>query len=80
MRTLRFFVWTLVPFAAVLIYLWAGMPHVLFSYTWRDDGQGSDPFAKRHYISCTHIGPFGEITLHAWDGRCRFIHFWKKRS
>lgn len=80
MKVLRYFVWTLFPLSALLIYLIFGLPHVIWSYSWRDDGQGYDPYAARHYYTCTFIGPYGEVTVDARNGRCGWILFRKAMS
>lgn len=73
MRSLRFLTWLVVPFG-----LWAGhnaygAPHVIWSYSWIDQGQGMDPFAHRHYTRCTFIGPYGAVTTYPGNGKCSWV-------
>lgn len=70
-----FFVWMIAPLVAFGLYIVAGLPHVIWSYTFRDDGQGNDPFAARHYISCTFIGPYGAFEVAAKNGKCGWVQF-----
>lgn len=78
MRFLAFTRWLLVPLALYIAVLVVGLPHVRWSYTWRDDGQGFDPLANRFYTRCSFIGPTGQYTIHHPDnGRCAWIIFRK---
>ncbi len=49
------------------------LPHVLWKYTFRDNGDQYNPLAERHYLTCTYYGPHGEITVHAEFGRCAWL-------
>ena len=78
---LGFFAWT--PFAAALYggYLAYGLPHVLWEYEWReiarDTRSGRDPIEHRHYLTCTHLGPYGAFKLSAVAGKCGWVIFRK---
>ncbi|MEM8497847.1 MAG: hypothetical protein AAF542_07465 [Pseudomonadota bacterium] len=75
-----YFIWTLVPMALWLAYTTYGLPHMKWSYSWRDTGQGYDISATRYYTRCTYIGPYGEFTIIPLDGRCDFVLFRKKET
>lgn len=78
MRALRFFRWTLVPVALFAAYLTLGLPHMRWSYDWRDDGQGYEPMAARFFTRCTFAGPYGQFTFHKPpNGECAWIIFRK---
>ncbi|MCV6600976.1 MAG: hypothetical protein OIF54_05340, partial [Cohaesibacter sp.] len=71
MRFLRFFGWALFPLALFLVFLMVGLPHLSVRYSWRDEGQGYDPFARRYYVSCTYWGPYGTFTInYPQNGKC----------
>ncbi len=73
-----YFIWILILLGLWLFTVTAGLPHFRWSYDWRDDGQGYDPHAERHYTRCTYLGPYGQFTLHPMNGHCAFIRFQKK--
>jgi len=75
---LRYFLWIIVPVIIFLIYLIWGLPHVRWSYSWLDQGQGNDPFADRNYTSCTYWGPYGGFTVYPNDGNCALVWLFKK--
>ncbi len=76
----RFFVWVIVPVMLAGVYLTYGLPHPIWSYSWRDEGRGFDPLAKRFYTSCTYVGPYGNFTeRHPKDGNCHWFVM-RKRS
>ena len=78
MRSLRFLPWIIVPAALYFAYAVFGLPHVRWSYSWLDEGQGFDPPAERHYTSCTFWGPHGRFTFHdPAHGKCAWIIFRK---
>ncbi len=70
-----FFIWIILPAALYLTYRAIGLPHVIFSYDWRDDGQGYSPFAERYYTRCTYVVPYGSCTDGATGGVCGWIQF-----
>lgn len=74
----RYFVWTLVPILLYGAYPMNAAPHVIWSYVWRDDGQGYAPFAHRHYLRCTYVGPYGTFSEDAVDGKCSWITLRKR--
>jgi len=79
MKVIRFFWWIFIPVAVYLAYLIFGLPHFIWSYSWRDNGT-YDPFAYRYYTSCSFIGPYGSFTTSATNGKCGWIIFRKDRQ
>jgi len=71
--------WTIVPVLAALFYLAFGLPHVIWSYDWLDNGT-YDPLVSRHYVRCTFIGPYGAFTTYPGNGRCGWLRFYKQRK
>lgn len=74
----KFLIWLAVPLS-----LWGatetfGLPHIRWSYSWLDEGQGHDPFADRYYTDCTFWGPFGTFAIHPSDGNCAWVQLFKK--
>lgn len=49
------------------------LPHVLWKYTFRDNGDPNNPWAERYYLTCIYYGPHGEFTVYAEDGRCAWL-------
>lgn len=81
MRRLRFMAWPAVPLALYIAYAAVGLPHIRWSFTWVDEGQGHDPLADRFFLSCTFWGPFGRFTFdHPADGKCAWVIFRKAPS
>ncbi|MGX1499820.1 hypothetical protein ACSSV1_004880 [Labrenzia sp. MBR-25] len=73
---LSYLFWLVLIGIAVLAYQLIGPPYLLWSYTWRNDGQGYDPFATRHYLRCTYLGPAGSFTiLNPKHGECPRFRF-----
>ena len=78
---LGFFAWA--PFAAAICgaYVTYGLPHVLWEYEWReiarDTRLGRNPNAQRHYLTCTHLGPYGVFKMPAKAGECGWVIFRK---
>ncbi len=73
-----YFAWVIAPVCLVLGYLILGLPHVIWSYAWRDQGQGYDPHAFRYYTRCTFIGPYGAFTTYPTNGKCGWVRFFKE--
>lgn len=83
MKTIRFFrlsyfIWILIPVVVWLVMMIYGLPHLRWSYSWRDDGQGYDPHAIRYYTRCTYVSINNRFTVHPMNGECSFIRFQKK--
>ncbi len=72
----HYFVWIALPLAGLLAYLLLGLPHIIWSYEWRDNGT-YDPAAPRHYTRCTFIGPYGTFTTYPANGKCSWVLFRK---
>lgn len=75
---LSYFLWVLVPAGLWLVYTSYGLPHIIWSYSWLDEGQGYDPFATRYYTRCTYAGPYGNRTILPSNGQCPLIRFEKQ--
>lgn len=75
---MSYFFWAIVPILLWMAYTNFGLPHLRWSYTWRDDGQGYDPSADRYYTRCNYVGPYGEYTLNPKHGHCNVFEFKKK--
>lgn len=76
LRFLRpaYFVWVAVPLALVGIYQLYGLPHAIWSYSYRG---GETGFASRWYTRCTFVGPYGAFTVPASEGSCGWVLFVK---
>ncbi|MDJ0825699.1 MAG: hypothetical protein QNJ16_09365 [Rhodobacter sp.] len=77
MRLVRFFLW--VALLAVVLLLWngAGSLYVIRNYEFLDNGDPYNPFAARHYTSCTFNNFLDTITVPASAGRCGWVRvFW----
>lgn len=80
MKIAAAFLWLIVPLGVWLaIALW-GTPHIALSYTFRDNGDRYNPFAERHYISCTYYGWTGARTVDASVGRCPWVRAFKAET
>lgn len=73
-----YFIWLIVPVALFVVYALYGLPHVIWSYEWRDDGQGYSNIHLRHYTRCTFLGPQGRIKTYPIDGNCGWVLFYKR--
>jgi hypothetical protein len=78
MKNLRFFIWILVPVAGFVALQIFGAPFLRWNYSWRDDGQGYDPYAPRWYLSCTYIGFTGNFAADPLNGKCPLVRFEKR--
>lgn len=72
---LSYFAWMVVPLGLWLAYDAVGVPHAIWSYSWIDQGQGMNAFAKRYYTRCTFIGLYGHFTEAAQHGKCAWVKF-----
>ena len=77
---ISYFVWIIVPLALWVAYESFGLPHVIWSRSWIDQGQGMNPFAQRHYTRCLFIGPYGQFDQNAINGRCGLVRFFVEES
>ena len=85
MKKIRFirasyFIWLIVPVLLYAVYLHVGLPHMIWSYSWRDDGQGFNPHADRYYQRCTYIGPYGAFTVFPVNGQRDWLLFQRKSA
>jgi hypothetical protein len=72
-----FFAWVPVLIAAWAAYEHYGLPHVIWSYSYRG---GESGFSSRYYTRCAFIGPYGEFSLPAEDGNCGWIAFFRRSA
>ncbi|KIC51050.1 hypothetical protein [Tateyamaria sp. ANG-S1] len=74
MRWAAMLLWIAVPFLAVAAHNTFGSPHLLFSYTFLDNGDAHNPTVARQYTSCTYYG-WGWHTVKTADqvGRCPIV-------
>lgn len=63
------------PFAVWLAVTPWPMPHVVYAYTFRDNGDRYNPLAHRDYLTCTYWGKWGSRTVRARHGKCPWIRF-----
>lgn len=81
LRSLKYFVWIIVPVVLIAIYTLWGLPHIAFNYTYVDDRRGYRPFAPdRYYLSCTYLGFYGHFNYETRDGTCPWFRFYKKQG
>ena len=73
-----YFVWIIVPLALYGIYASIGLPHVIWSYRFVDNGSPYDPALARYYTSCTFWGPYGLHNVAASNGHCGYVAFFKE--
>ncbi|MEM7069445.1 MAG: hypothetical protein AAF478_11235 [Pseudomonadota bacterium] len=78
---LRYFVWVIVPFLLFVAFKVWGLPHLVFDYTYYDDGQGYRPFAPgRWYTNCTYVGFYGSFEYRPTSGKCPWFRFYHKKG
>ena len=77
LRYLSLVLWVAVPLLAYGAYSAYGLPHVIVSYSFANNGHSYDLSVSRHYLSCTFVGPYGVFTVPAEDGRCGWFRFFK---
>ncbi len=73
LKYLSLFVWLLGAGALYGVYVSYGLPHVIWNYTFLDNGDRYNLFAERHYLSCSFIGPYGVFKMNAQNGRCDWV-------
>ncbi len=81
-KNARYFVWIIFPATAYLAFLTVGLPHHIWSYSFRQIGpaSNSNPFAGRWYTRCTYWGPFGGFNIFPSNGKCSWIIFRKDQG
>lgn len=77
LKYLSLFLWIAGAGLVYGLYVSFGLPHVIWSYTFRDNGDPYNPYAERHYISCTFAGPNGVFKTPARNGRCGWVKFFR---
>jgi len=77
MKSVRYFIWVIIPLAVFLAIQIFGFPYIRWSTTWRDDGQGFSPLVTRWYLSCFYLGFNGSFSVYPRDGNCPLVRFEK---
>lgn len=73
---MRFYVFVPVVIAIYALVSWLGWPHPIWAYEYH--AVDMHPLSKRHYLSCTFVGPtYGRWTEPAEDGRCAWVR-WRR--
>ncbi len=80
MSFVRFFIWVGVLAAILFVWTGAGSPYVIWSYSFRDNGDPNNPFAERYYTSCTCTNFRASITVPAEAGHCGWVRFFSERD
>jgi len=75
MKLLAPFAWLLVPLGLWLTVTLFGLPHLVLSYRFYDNGDVYNPRAARTYISCDYLGWHGWRTVVARNGQCPWVRF-----
>lgn len=78
-KYLSLFLWLIGAGVAYSAYATKGLPHVIWSYTFLDNGDQYNPLAERYYTSCTFIGWYGNFTVTASNGRCGWVRLFKEQ-
>ena len=76
----RYLAWTMPVLALWLFFQTHGLPHAIWSYSWRDNGHGMSLSVPRIYTRCRYVGPYGELDVAAVRGRCGWVRFFKEGS
>lgn len=80
LKYLALFLWIIGAGALYGLHGAYGLPHMIWSYKFWDNGDPHNPFAERHYTSCTFIGFYGSFTVDAVDGRCGWVRLFKEQG
>jgi hypothetical protein len=80
MRLFALFFWIALPIGGYAVYSLYGLPHVIFSYSFFDNGDPHNSLAKRFYSECSFVGPYGTFDVPASNGKCAWVRFFKPRS
>ena len=78
LKYLSLFVWIGGAAAVYGLYLSYGTPHIIWSYTFQDNGDPFNPYAGRFYTSCSFYGSTGLHKVPAQNGRCGWVRFFKE--
>lgn len=78
MKIFALFLWLALPMAGYAIYSHYGMPHLIWGYEFRSNGDPYDSYADRHYTSCTYFGwGLRTLTVPARDAKCPWVRMFK---
>lgn len=79
MKTIALFLWLTLPIGGYATFHTLGTPHVIWSYRFVPNGNPHNPFAARHYTSCTYVGwRWHEATVPASAGRCGWVRLFQR--
>ena len=74
---LSYFAWLVIPASLYMVYLVAGTPYFIFSYSWIDNGT-RNPRVERYYTRCTFYNFSGHPrTIFPTNGKCPWVRFFK---
>lgn len=80
MKIAAMFLWLSVPMAAYFTYTVYGLPHVIWSYSFHNNGDPHNPLRARYFTECTFTGPFGVFTVGADGGKCGWVKLFRSGS
>lgn len=80
LKYLSLFVWIIGAGALFGLYATKGLPHVIFGYTFLDNGDRYNAFASRYYLTCEFVGPYGVFKVSADNGRCGWVRLFKEQG
>lgn len=70
-----YFAWLIPSLLIFGAYVTHGLPYVIWSYDWKDQGYGYGEISKRHYARCSYLGADGFITEYPTNGKCGWFRF-----
>lgn len=80
LKYLSLFLWLIGAGFIYSIYASQGLPHMIWSYEFLDNGDEYNPLAERYFTSCTFVGLYGSFTVAASDGDCGFVRFFREQG
>lgn len=79
MKIAALFLWLALPMAGYAAYQTYGTPHMIWSYEFLANGDRFNPYAHRHYTSCTYVGwGWNTVTTPAQSARCPWVRLLKR--
>ncbi|MEL6919840.1 MAG: hypothetical protein AAFO77_02290 [Pseudomonadota bacterium] len=80
LKVASLFIWVIGAIALFGLFMKAGLPHVIFGYTFLENGDRYNPFAPRYYTSCEFVGPYGGFKRPAQNGKCPWVRMFRDSS
>lgn len=77
LRIASLFVWIVGAVGLLGVHAAHGIPHVIYNYSFLDNGDPHNPFAPRTYVTCEFVGPFGVFRRKAVNGECAWFRMFK---